>query len=62
MSDQKIMEIEYFLEDGTLVFSEPMIFRRLWAVGDDLVHEYRSYAVLSVEIEDNKQIVTIRQR
>ena len=45
--------------DGHEIFREPMIFKRLWAVGQDLIHEGKTYYVTEMETKENIQRVTI---
>jgi hypothetical protein len=52
---------EYYDERGTLLFSEPMILSRLWAIGNSLVDDYIHYLVIGRFVLDDVQIVEVRR-
>lgn len=62
MSDQDkyVLHIHYRDLRGNLLWQEDMIFRRLYAVGQDLVHNSRNYRVHRVALADGVQHVNIQ--
>ena len=49
----------YRLEDGTVVEDSPIVFQRLWRLGQELVINYQQYIVTAVSIEGDKELVTM---
>lgn len=56
-----IKEIHYRDMDGKLLFSEPMIFKRLYAVGQSLIEDSTEYEVMRVAIADGVQHVNVKK-
>ena len=46
---------------GHLLFKEPMIFNRLFGVGDDIVEDSEKYIVMRVAVADNVQHINVRK-
>lgn len=59
MLDAKITEINYRNVVGTLLWTEPMIYKRLWKVGQDFVENHITYLVKRVSLADGIQHVNI---
>ena len=55
--DYHIDKIDYRDIYGNLLWSEDMVFRRLYAVGQDFISDSKRYVVKRVAIADNVQIV-----
>jgi hypothetical protein len=55
-----IKEIHYRNIYGKLLWKEPMIFRRLYAVGQDFIENYKKFIVVRVAVADDVQHVNIR--
>jgi hypothetical protein len=50
---------DYVDTDGNLLFSDPWCYRSLFAIGQEIIHESRSYRVLSASISGPIQTVTV---
>lgn len=59
MLDAEITEIYYRSVVGTLLWTEPMIYKRLWAVGQDFVAKHIIYLVKRVSLVDGIQHVNV---
>jgi len=46
-----------YLVDGEEEFVEPMIFKRLYKAGDSLIHDYITFIVKDVYVENDIQYV-----
>ena len=54
-----IKEVHYRDVFGKLIWKDNMVFKRLWGVGNDLVHESKRYIVRRVAVADEVQHVNI---
>jgi hypothetical protein len=61
IEERKINTIRYFDENGLLLFDEPMIFSRLFKIGDDIIENRVLYRVIAVVVRDDVQEVTLRR-
>lgn len=52
--------IEYWL-DGKMLQREPMIFSRLYAVGQELTIDFQAYQATAVSVENGTQKVTLQK-
>ena len=59
MLDAEITEIHYRSAVGALLWTEPMIYKRLWAVGQDFVENRIIYLVKRVSLADGIQHVNV---
>ena len=57
---QRIISVSYYTENDALLWEDPIVFRRLWGIGNELVHDYQLYTVVAVRVESKRQIVTVR--
>ena len=67
--DSKMREGRYDIKEthyrdiyGKLLWTEPMIFSRLYAVGQEFIENSQTYTVARVAVADNVQHVNIRKR
>ena len=44
--------IHYVDDDGKILWTDPMIYKRLWAVGDWLMHDSQTYQVRWVSLSN----------
>jgi hypothetical protein len=56
----KIYAIRYYA-GGNLIFQEPMVFKRLYAVGQDVVLNSKNYKVTSVQVQNGIEHVYLTQ-
>jgi hypothetical protein len=56
-----ITKIRYTDRYGALLWEEPMALSRLYAVGQDLTHEYVRYIVLRVAVDGETEVVNLRR-
>ena len=59
MGNYKIDVIHYRDEFGNLLYKEPMIFKRLHGVDEEVVMNYVKYKVIRVAVADNVQHVNM---
>ena len=59
MLDAEITEIHYRSVVGTLLWTESMIYKRLWSVGEDFVANHIIYLVKRVSLADGIQHVNV---
>lgn len=56
-----IDKISYHDGDGRFLWEEPMVFTKLWGIGDMLVNKHIPYEVLRVAVANDVQYVNIRK-
>lgn len=54
-----IKEVHYRDLYGNLIWKDNIVFRHLWGVGNELVHDYKTYFVRRVAVADDVQHVNI---
>lgn len=54
-----IKEVHYRDIYGKLIWKDNIVFRSLWGVGNELVHDSKEYIVRRVAVADNVQHVNI---
>ena len=54
-----ITEIHYRDIYGNLIWKDEIIFRSLWGIGNEIIHDYKRYIVRRVAVADNIQHVNI---
>jgi hypothetical protein len=54
-----VKEVHYRDVFGKLIWKDNIVFRRLWGVGNELVHESKQYIVRRVAVADEVQHVNI---
>ena len=59
MAVERITRIRYVDTAGETLWEEPMIFRRLWAVGQSLIHDRVAYQVVARTVEGSVQQVRL---
>lgn len=55
----EVREIHYGDMDGILLWTEPMIYKRLWSVGQNFITDHKEYLVKRVSLADGIQQVNI---
>lgn len=56
-----IKTIKYIDEQARVLWEEPMIFKRLFAVADDICEKGKWYVVTNVRVLEEVQIVTLKE-
>lgn len=54
-----IKEVHYRDVYGNLIWKDEIVFRRLWGVGNELIHDSKKYIVRRVAVADSVQHVNI---
>ncbi len=54
-----IKEIHYRDIEGSLLWTEPMVYKRLWSVGQDFIEDHKEYLVKRVSLAGGIQHVNI---
>ena len=58
-SHYKVKTTRYLDIYGNILWSEPMVFKRLWMVGQTFIENYIQYKVIRVAITGTLQIVNV---
>lgn len=55
----KVETTQYMDAYGNILWSEPMVFKRLWLVGQTFIENYIKYKVIRVAIAGKFQFVNV---
>lgn len=57
----QINEVHYCDPDGNLIWKDNIVFRRIWGVGNTLIHDSKSYIVRRVAIANSIEYVNVEE-